>query len=113
MKTIFIGKRRFTNVAGHKPYSQWHIYCVKPWHVVFCSHWLPRDYRCSTIRKGAMLLRLTVKDNSISATLNELLSLPINTPWSPSAAGVGLIPRRQQTTHVPITRRLSLMACYA
>ena len=79
----------------------------------FCSHWLPRDYRCSTIRKGAMLLRLTVKDNSISATLNELLSLPINTPWSPSAAGVGLIPRRQQTTHAPITRRLSLMTCYA
>ena len=58
------------------------------------------DYRCSAIRKGSMLLHLAMKDNSISATLNELLLLPITTCCGSSeAADVGLIPGRQDTTH--------------
>ena len=46
-----------------------------------------------------MLLHLAVEDNSISATLNELLLLPISMLWSSEAPDVGLIPMRQETTH--------------
>ena len=68
--------------------------CYRP-----ASDWLLHDYRCSTIRQGATLLHLVVKGNSISATLNELLLLPINIVWSSEGADVGLIPRRQEATH--------------